>query len=424
MPQLFKNDKLKITLNKKGYNRYTKISFPVKYGIYSEIETKDYIFQFNANNEIIRAKGKNYTWINPSEWLKRTIGNDWIYYSTGGYTGVFESIGEYYLPNLQYPTNSLIGGKPFKEPDINNIITKWHSIIDKITKENKLLNHSDKFQTFIDKVLENSPKRLSEKSEQLIKISGRRVSVLPPDARHVDYDIIPVNISKGCLYNCKFCRVKTEEPFSLIKKDEILNQIKELKNLYGKDIVNYNSVFLGEHDALNAPSDLIMFAAEQSYSQFDFKHSYMESSNLFMFGSVDALLNKSTDDFDKFATLPYHIYINIGLESVDQETLDFLGKPLTSRKVIEAYKLIRNINIKYDNIEISSNFIMDDILPKNHYSSFFKLLEKECRLFKNKGDIYLSPLRINKPSREEIFKFNEIKIKSPVPTFLYIIQRL
>ena len=136
MEEVFENKKLKLSLNKKGCTKYTKISFPVKYGIYSEIETEDFIFQFNLNNEIIRAKSKAYAWLNPSEWLKRTIGNDWIYYSTGGYSGVFEAIGEYYLPNFQYLTNSLIGGKPFKEPLVNNIVTNWHTIIGKISKEN------------------------------------------------------------------------------------------------------------------------------------------------------------------------------------------------------------------------------------------------------------------------------------------------
>ncbi|MCK5312655.1 MAG: radical SAM protein [Desulfobacteraceae bacterium] len=421
MPELFKNKRLTITLNQKGYNKYTKISFPVKYGIYSEIETKEYIFQFNLNHEIIRAKNKTHSWLNPSEWLKRTIGHDWIYYSTGGYSGVFEAIGEYYLPNFQYPTNSLIGGQPFKEPEVEKIVTKWHHILGNISQENEL---PYEFQTFLNRVLDNSNKQLSKKAEKLFQILNRRSSVLPPDARHVDYDVIPLNISNGCLYNCRFCRVKTEEPFSLINTATISNQIKELKELYNNDIVNYNSIFLGEHDALNAPSDLIMFAASESHSQLGFEHSYMGQSNLFLFGSVDALLNKNKDDFDKFATLPFKIYINIGLESVDQETLDFLGKPLTSKKVIEAYKLIRDINTGYDNIEISSNFIIDDNLPENHYSSFLDLLKKECTLFRSKGDVYLSPLRMNRPSREELFKFNEIKIKSPAPTFLYIIQRL
>ncbi len=419
--EIFENNEIKITTCKKGYNRYTKISYPVKYGIYSEIETKDHIFQFNLNNEIVRAKGKGDSWLNPSEWLKRTIGNDWIYYSTGGYSGVFEAIGEYYLPNFPYLTNSLIGGKPFKEPMINEIISKWSNIINEVSIKKKL---PARFKYFINKILLNSNKQLSLKADTLIKILKRRISVLPPDARHVDYDVIPVNISHGCLYNCKFCRVKTDESFSLLGMDQISHQIKKLKALYADDITNYNSIFLGEHDSLNSPSDLIMFAAKQAYLQFNFKHSFMGKANLFLFGSVDALLNKKKTDFDKFATLPFKIYINIGLESADQETLDILGKPLTTKKIIAAYKLIRDINIQYENIEISSNFIIDDNLPKNHYVSILNLLQKECTIFKNKGDIYLSPLRINKPSRQELFKFNELKIKSPAPTFLYIIQRL
>ncbi len=416
-----KPKQLKIDLNVKGYDQYTKISFPVKYGIYSQIETEGYIFQFNLNNEIVRARAKSEKWLNPSEWLKRTIGNDWIYYSTGGYAGVFDTIGEYYLPNLPYPTNSLLGGKPFKEPLVNKIITKWHDIINQVSKENRL---SKKNQLFFDKVLANSNKQLFKKSEKMFEISGGRTSVLPPDARHVDYDVIPVNISKGCLYNCRFCRIKSEEPFSLVKGQKIKNQISLLKKLYGKDIINYNSIFLGDHDALNSPIDLIMFAAKESYDQFNFKHSYMKKSNLFLFGSVDALLSKRLSDFDKIAGLPFKTYINIGLESVDQETLDFLGKPLTSKKVTEAFKLIRDINIKYETIEISSNFIIDDKLPKKHYSSLLNLLKKEYKLSKDKGDVYLSPLRINKPSREQVFKFNKAKLESPVPTYLYIIQRL
>ena len=90
----------------------------------------------------------------------------------------------------------------------------------------------------------------------------------------------------------------------------------------------------------------------------------------------------------------------------------------------EAYKLIRDINIKYETIEISANFIIDDNLPKKHYSSFLNLIKTEYKLSKDKGDVYLSPLRINKPSREQVFKFNKIKLKSPVPIYLYIIQRL
>ncbi len=421
MAETFENNHLKITLKKKGFNRYTKISFPVKYGIYSEIETDKYIFQFNLEDEIVRAKSKDISWINPSEWLKRTMGNDWIYYSTGGYSGVFEAIGEYYLPNFQYSTNSLIGGKPFKEHLVCRIVTKWHEIIKKIDKYNDV---PGKFNTFIKNILDRSDNHLSRKAEKLFKIIHNRASVLPPDARHVDYDIIPVNISLGCLYHCRFCRVKTRHGFSLLSRKNITCQIKSLKRLYGKDIINYNSIFLGEHDGLNAPVDLIVFAAEQACYEFDFRHSYMGPGRLFLFGSVDALLGMAKRDFEKLCALPFYIHINIGLESADQETLDLLGKPLSVEKIREAYIMIRNINIKYDNIEISSNFIFDDTLPENHYTALLKLVDLEYKSFKNKGDIYLSPLHTGAPSRAELYKFNYLKMRCPVPTFLYIIQRL
>ncbi|MBF0202178.1 MAG: radical SAM domain-containing protein, partial [Desulfamplus sp.] len=45
----------RINLNKRGACEYTKISFPLKYGIYSEIETSHALLQFNLNHEIIRA---------------------------------------------------------------------------------------------------------------------------------------------------------------------------------------------------------------------------------------------------------------------------------------------------------------------------------------------------------------------------------
>ena len=113
MRMSFVSHDCRINLEKRGSSSYQKLSFPIHCGVYSEIETKSHVFHFNLNHEIIRAKGKGRGWPHPHEWLKRTPGNDWVYYSTGGYTGVFEATGEYYLPNFQYPTNNLLGGDPF-----------------------------------------------------------------------------------------------------------------------------------------------------------------------------------------------------------------------------------------------------------------------------------------------------------------------
>ena len=416
-----------LTLSKKGADRYTKISYPLRYGIYSELETKNALFHFNLNHEIIRAVGKGTGWIHPSEWLKRNMGNDWIYYSTGGYTGVFEATGEYYLPNFPYPTNAILGGKPLEEPAVQQLTHSWHNILSQLRNNllrNNLNGWSDEISHFLDQALANTPEKLEQKAQAFFRAAGGRVTVLPPDARHVDYDIIPLPISKGCLYKCKFCRIKSKAPFSTLTQEEILTHITRLKKILNKDLINYNSIFLGEHDALAAGEEPIIFAAKKAHNCFNLANSYMKESRLFLFGSVDSFLDAPTSLFDRLDNLPYLTFINIGLESADQETLDHIGKPITVHKVTCAFKKMQEINRDYRRVEITANFIMDDALPGNHEKTFLNLVRESLPHVLVKGTIYLSPLRIGKPSREVLFKFNRLKILSRLPTFLYIIQRL
>ncbi|SMC36718.1 Radical SAM superfamily protein [Desulfocicer vacuolatum DSM 3385] len=419
---IFTDEHHKICLDKPGADTYIKISYPLKYGRYSEIETRDAVLQFNLNHEIVRARGKDSKWIQPTEWLKRSMGNDWVYYSTGGYTGVFEATGEYYLPNLPYPTNSLLGGKPLKEPSVMRITHHWYDILQAVKAQCNRPHPA--VQSFLEQAVANTPKILEQKAQQLFDIADGRITVMPPDARHVDYDIIPLTISHGCIYKCKFCRVKTNAPFSMASETEILSKIARLKKLYGNDLVNYNGLFLGEHDALNAHAGLILFAADSAFKAFDFKNAYMKGARLFMFGSVDSLLKAPPYLFEKLNALDYRTHINIGLESANQETLDRIGKPITTDQVLRAFDKMQQINGQYDRIEITANFIMDDTLPKAHYTTFLSLVRDKVPRPRDKGSIYLSPLRINAPSRSVLFQFNELKRLSHLPTYLYIIQRL
>lgn len=420
----FKNQKpcqeLSIELNLRGANEYTKVSFPVKYGRFSRLETRDYIFEFNLNNEIRHAKSKKRIWLHPSEWLKRTMGNDWVYYSTGGYSGVFEALGEYYLPNLMYPTNSLLGGRPFEENAIDGIVKNWHEIILQLpVKETPV-----EFSQWIQSIQQQTPEKLQKKSQNLLDISGSRVTVMPPDARHVDYNIIPVAICEGCLYKCQFCKIKNKKKFSLRSKQDIDSQITQLRQLYSQDIVNFNAIFLGEHDALNAPRELILYTVQKAFEGFEFQSSYMKENFLFMFGSVDSFLNAGKRFFGTLNGLPFQTFINIGLESYDQATLDLLGKPLTRKQVGHAFKKIQAINDTFPNIEITCNFVMDETLPDSHYEALITLIRKSVNRTKPKGCIYLSPLKFNSPSRQDLYNFYKLKSLSRFPTFLYMIQRL
>lgn len=413
---------MKISIGRRGMDRYVKVSYPPIYGIYNELETEKAVLRFNLNGEIVYLRGKGRDWPHPQEWLKRTMGNDWIYYSTGGYTGVFEAIGEYYLPNTPYPTNSLLGGQPFLLPAVSGMINSWYSLLQELATG--VADASIDIRDFFAAALTNDPAILQKRAETFFAVTGGRATVLPPDARHVDYNVIPIHITEGCLYKCHFCRVKTNRPFREKNCEEIDCQIKELRKIYGRNLTNYNSIFLGEHDALAAHPALIIETIEKASVAFGFSTARMKGSNVFLFGSVDSLLKAPAQLFADLARLPVNVYLNIGLESADQETLDRLGKPVKVGQVIEAFARMQEINTSYANIEITANFVMDEDLRANHYHASLQLLRDGIAHTRPKGCIYFSPLKIGSPSRSQVMDFHRMKILSRLPTFLYIIQRL
>ncbi len=412
----------RITLEKKGSSNYAKLSYPIHCGVFTEIASDSFVLHFNLKGEILRARGKGADWGHPHEWLKRTQGNDWIYYSTGGYAGVFEAIGEYYLPNFDYPTNNLLGGRPFSESAISGLTNSWYQLLSDFSES---LDVTPKpIRRFFTRALTNTPACLAEKAKRLQEIIGGRISVLPPDARHVDYNLIPLTIAQGCLHKCRFCKVKNNSPFSTKPMAAIADQIGKLKNLYGADLPNYNALFLGEHDALQAGAELICFSIEEAYRQFGFAASHITEHQTFLFGSATSLVNTPERLFMNLEKLPGMYYINIGLESADQESLDKLGKPISVSVVKEAFRRMQEINDHYNSIEVTANFIMDDGLPANHYPAILGLIRDRLVHTKPKGSVYFSPLTFNQPSRMRLFEFNRLKILSRLPTFLYVIQRL
>jgi hypothetical protein len=76
----------------------------------------------NPNGEIKYLQGLDKGWPYPAEWLKRTAGNDWVYYSAGDYKGVYGLLGEYYVPCLSYQSNSIFSEKPFDHPSVRSAI--------------------------------------------------------------------------------------------------------------------------------------------------------------------------------------------------------------------------------------------------------------------------------------------------------------
>lgn len=407
-----------------GPRTIAKASFPLRYGKYSEIKTREYEFRFNLNGEIKFIRGLNVNWPHPVEQLKRTDGNDWVYYSVGdksGEHGVVSWLGEYYLPCLPYPSNPIWHVDYFANPDIMNAFAAWSQLYADLYSSDQL--HL-KAKDLITSILQNNDSVLHERSQQLRSIIGCRATVLPPDTRHVDYEIIPLMIADGCLYHCDFCCVKTPKPFRTRSRTNILEQIRQLKNFYGRNLDNYKALYLGNHDALAAGSELICLAVEKAGKALALAGTHTNTPMLFLFGSVDSLLRSKNELFEKLSCLPFYSYINIGFESADPSTLAFIGKPVSANKVKAAFKKMYEINNRYKNIEITGNFLIGKNLSTEHYDALTNLLEEAPPPPKAKGAIYLSPIKDSPKKRELLQQFFEIKSRSQPHVYIYLIQRL
>ena len=420
-------DDLSITLNQEGAREYAKVSFPIRYGLFSEIKTPDCIFQCNLNGEIKYIQGRGQNWPHPAEWLKRTVANDWVYYAAGDYQGFYDIIGEYYFPCLSYPSNTLLEEDPFTEDSVKSAIGSWPMVRRHLTEGISSRIPGD-VRDFLLRVTRNDEKTLSLRARTLHHLIGGPVTVLPPDSRHVDYEVIPITVADGCLYNCGFCRVKSGGDFKPRTRKNIAEQIKNLKRYYGRDLPNYNSVFLGHHDALGAGQELVEFAAEEACELFEIRRSHLKGANLFLFGSVDSMIHSKEALFELLNSLPFSVYINIGLESADPATLALLKKPITVEMVREAFQRMLEINRGYEKIAVTANFVLGDGLPASHLASLFELIGgrsgSSC-----KGALYLSPLmngetRGKEWKKEMLMNLRKVKKQSSLPVFLYLIQKM
>ncbi|MFC1886591.1 radical SAM domain-containing protein, partial [Thermodesulfobacteriota bacterium] len=371
--ETYRFDRLNIVLNKQGATEFAKVSYPIRYGLLSEIKTDDYLYQYNLNGEIKHIQGTTDNWPHPSEWLKRTVANDWIYYSAGNYDDIYGLFGEYYIPCLSYSSNAFIGVNKFADKVIQRAVSSWENVPETLTAP-RSGNCSETLSSFLARLTHYNSAELKKRAGQLHAILNGRITVLPPDARHVDYDVIPVMVADGCLYNCGFCRIKTGRHFAPRSRQNIIDQIRSLKLFYDQDVCNYNSIFLGQHDALHAGADLIEFTAQTAYECFDFEHSHLASANLFLFGSVDSMLNAEEKLFERLNRLPYNTYINLGLESADSDTLSGLQKPIASDAVRGTFAKMIRINKKYERIEVSANFVLGKNLPQTHLPCLIDLV--------------------------------------------------
>lgn len=421
-------ENLEITPNKEGFVEYLKVSCPVRYGVFGEVKTDRYIYHFNQQGEITHIQGRDPSWPNPSDWLKRTVGNDWVYYSSGGYTSVYDLFGEYYAPYLPYCSNSVAVDDPFEIASIREGLSSVVQLLD--TLDNAISKvGTPRAKKFLQRVESSRPDSLRTRAQRLHRIIGGAVTVVSPDLRHVDYNVIPLAVADGCLYRCGFCRVKNDLGFATRSLENILEQIEALKEYFGEDLINYNALFLGQLDALNAGRDVIEFAATRAYEILQLDRSVIKQPRIFSFASVDSLLRAPQALFDLLDQLPYRTYINVGLESAHAATLASLRKPISADRVREAYARMVDINQSYEQVEMTANFVLGDTLSPEHDTSLVELVSNAPSIPREKGCLYFSPMIKdttdgNQKKQRIVTRYKYLKRRIRKPAFLYLIQRL
>lgn len=414
---------LEIVFDSAGRDDWGKFSFPVWYGIPVKINWRGYHYDFNLRGGLKKIAGRPSVWPEPQDVLKRTDGNHFIYYGTFGYESSYDLIKNYYVPfNGRYDSD-IFPARPLEGRHV------WQALdaFDGLVEEAGRLSESaacDRPREFLRKIAARGREALVKEARTLHDIIGADLPVLPPDTIDVDYEVIPLIVAEGCRYHCRFCRFKTADGFRVRSRQNIAAQVSALKDLYGDDLVNYNSLVLGQNDALAAGADILIGTAAMAHDLLNLSSSYHRGRpNLFIFGSVDSFLEADRALFDGLDRLPYRTSVNIGLESPDQETLDRLGKPLQTDRVREAYGKMQEVNQCWSNVAVSCNFVLGSDLPSRNVEAIQAMLRIETKV-KDKGVVYLSPL-IGASKRRQILKdFGEIKRSSPLPVFIYVAQML
>lgn len=455
-------DGIEIDFGTRGRRDWMKLSYPATYGISVKVRSGRYEFDFNLKGELKRITGRPPDWPDPSESLKRTDAGDYIYYSSFGYESARALTGGFYVPYTGHEDPAVFNERPLGQPHVAAALAAFDSLAARAAEltagvpapgntsapgapdpvrrcesatENEnppraLLSSMEpdtesaaRALEFLAAIARNGRGALASKASRLHEIIGGPIPVLPPDAMRVDYEVIPLIVADGCLYNCRFCNFAADPFFEARPRENIDAQVAALRGFYGEDLVNFNAVVLGGNDALAAGADTVEHAARAAYEGFRIADSWHEGAFLFTFASAASLSGADAAFLGRLAAQPFKTFINIGLESPDAETLEMLGKPVGPEEVRAAFRRAVEINNKYENVAVTMNFVVGDELPESHYEGIKELLSSNT-IRRGLDTVYLAPLIGASSRRRTIDRLMEIKRAARPEVYLYLFQQL
>ncbi|MDW8213810.1 MAG: radical SAM protein [Roseiflexaceae bacterium] len=203
------------------------------------------------------------------------------------------------------------------------------------------------------------------------------VGILPPD----QYMAVVLQATEGCSFNtCTFCDFYRDRRFRIKSPDEFRTHAQAVRAFLGDSLLMRRSIFLGEANALAAPTprlEAFMEIAREAIGALPV-HAFL-----------DALTGrkKSVEEYARLGALGLK-RVSIGLESGHDPLLEFVQKPSSAADVAETVAALKQAGIAVSLIILIG--LGGDRFAAGHVADTIALLN---RLPLDAGDIiYFSTL--------------------------------
>ncbi len=213
-----------------------------------------------------------------------------------------------------------------------------------------------------------------------------------PDDLVLPGEVLPIEISRGCIFRCKFCSypLNGKKKWDFIKDSKVLRD-EFLKNYDNSQTTKYiivDDTFNDSVEKLQIFNDVVQslpFKIEYgAYIRHDLLYAHKESIRLLK----DSGLVSAT----------------FGIETLNYESGKAIGKGMPPEKTIE---FLHELKIQWPELITSSGFILG--LPYDNK----KTIEKLCQTIVDKNfpldEIKVVPLWLQKDAREKKLYFSEFE---------------
>jgi radical SAM superfamily enzyme YgiQ (UPF0313 family) len=182
------------------------------------------------------------------------------------------------------------------------------------------------------------------------------VSILPPD----QYLALIVQMTIGCSYNkCTFCDFYQDRPFSIKSNDELRTHLQQLLGFFGESAWLRKSLFLLDGNALVVPQKTLLERLGVIAEFFECMPADIESKpdqmkwlrehphgfdGMYAFLDAFSTLKKTVSDWEDLRMRSIR-RVYLGLESGDDDVLQFIRKPGDRATMIDAAQTIKQAGV-------------------------------------------------------------------------------